>query len=87
MVQDNNLAEKEEFNVHPGRPINYPGVGLTAPVEAFEAHKVWDQKYRRLSDDETKEYLDLVREWTTQVHLAKYHPGGARNIERVDNHG
>ncbi len=61
-------------------PTNYPGVGLTAEVEAFNAYVRCHRKRVALSTKARARYERLVREWKAmraltlgQQPLTSYH--------------
>lgn len=56
---------------------NYPGKGLTAEVQAFNAYKLWRERERALSDSETwLKYNKLVIEYDAeQRRLARVSSG------------
>ncbi len=41
---------------------NYPGTGLDAATEAFNAYKLWGEKLRRLDDEGARKYDQLCSE-------------------------
>lgn len=64
--------------------VNYPGAGLTAAVETFEAFKIFHEKFGRLDPSQGSEYQKLVLDWNTDRHLQKYHPTTDLNYEDVE---
>ena len=53
---------------------NYPGVGLTAEVQAFNSYKLWHERQRALTPEQYVGYDKLVRDFGTEQHRARYHP-------------
>ncbi len=92
MVQD--LSTNGHHPVEPqtiadlNKGVNYPGAGVTAAVETFEAFKLFHEKFNRLDPEQSREYQKLVLDWNTANHLEKYHarfpfPTNDLNVEEA----
>jgi len=53
-------------HIEPTTQVHYPGEGLDAATEAFNAYKLWREKLARLSTEELVPYSKSVVEYNVQ---------------------